>query len=64
MQMARADVGLDVNPSREAVELALGRLEAVARARGFATVRRVSTAAFYRRVRFQSRPKGKGATWA
>ncbi len=36
MQMARADVGLDVNPSREAVELALGRLEAVARAKGFA----------------------------
>ena len=36
MQTARADVALDANPGREAVELALGRLEAVARAKGFA----------------------------
>ena len=36
MQSARADVALDANPGREAVELALGRLEAVARAKGFA----------------------------
>ena len=36
MQSARADVALDANPGREAVEMALGRLEAVARAKGFA----------------------------
>ena len=36
MQTARADVALDASPGREAVELALGRLEAVARAKGFA----------------------------
>ena len=36
MQTARADVALDANTGREAVELALGRLEAVARSKGFA----------------------------
>lgn len=36
MQTARADVALDANPGREGLELALGRLEAVARTKGFA----------------------------